>query len=182
VAEAKKAVEEGPRATEKRLKQQWESEMDDVITKYNANVLRFRNLRWFGKDHAQDLVEAWEQVVIDEKDDPNKEGEFGEAKLEQELLEDFEIGTLYKWRSSHPKSTVEAGEISISSPVLNIETSSSRPATATVDVPAYDPKKPKITIIASKGGMSLVSPVFEKIHMSPTAVANLFFILSHVTG
>jgi len=30
--------------------------------------------------------------------------------------------------------------------------------------------------------MSLVLPVLEKIHMAPTAVVNLFFILSHVTG
>jgi len=51
--------------------------------------------------------------------DPERKGELDEAKLERELLEDFEIETLHEWRSSHPKSTIEAGETSISSPVLN---------------------------------------------------------------
>jgi len=63
--------------------------------------------------------------------DPDREGEFDEAKLEEGLLEDFEIKALREWCLSHPKSSVEAGEALTSPPTLKIETSSSGPATAT---------------------------------------------------
>jgi len=40
--------------------------MDDVITKYNANVIRFRSLYWYENKHVQALTEAWDQIVKDE--------------------------------------------------------------------------------------------------------------------
>jgi len=121
-------------------------------------------------------------VIEDERADPHRKGKLDEVELKHELLDDDKIETLYAWRLSHPKSTMEAGETSASSPVLAIQTSSSGPAIASIDAPAYDSEKPEITVTTSEGGTSLVSSVFEKVQMSPTIVANLFFPFSRVLG
>jgi len=66
--------------------------------------------------------------------------------------------------------------------VKNIEINTSTPAAATLVVPKYNLDEPYLPVITSKGGMSLVSPMFEKAQMSSTAVTNLCLLLSHVTG
>lgn len=56
-----------------------------IIIKYNANVLKFRNLEWLGDDYPRVLALAWEQVVKEEKEFP-KGGEVDVAHLEEEVL------------------------------------------------------------------------------------------------
>jgi len=120
VAAAIKAYVEDLGATEQALREKWEDETDDMLTRYNANVIRFHSLRWYKDDHAELLAEAWEKVLEDKRADPCRQGELDEPALKLELLDDDEIEALHSWLLSHPKSTMEAGEASSSSLALTM--------------------------------------------------------------
>jgi len=153
-----------------------------MLTKYNANVIRFHSMRWYKKDHTEVLAEAWEQVLEDERADPRREGELDEAALELELLDDDEIEVFHSWCLSHPKSIMKAGVTLSSSPALAMKTSSSGLTTIGIEITPYDPDKLEIVIPTSEGGMSFLSHIFERIRMSSIAVTNLFSTISRVSG
>jgi len=177
VEEAERAVAEGLGVVRRKMV----AEMDEVIVRYNENLFMFRDHSWYEKGHASALAVAWEKVLEDKIRDL-KLKELDEVALENEVLRDFDIEILHEWKSLRPKTITMASEASSSFLTKNIKTNTSTPAAATHIVPGYNSDEPHIPVITSKGGMSLVSPVFEKAQISPTAVANLFLLLSHVAG
>jgi len=90
---------------------------------------------------------------------------------------------LHDWQSLHPGASTSkvTSEAFGFSPTKITETTISTSITTAPVVLGYNPDEPHMPMITSEGGMSLVSPVFEKAQRSPAVVANFFLILSHDT-
>jgi len=175
--EVERVVSKGPEEAQRKLL----AKLDEVVIKYNANVLKLCDLSWFDDEYAPGHSSIWKKVTEDEIRDLNDE-EFDLVKLENEALRENEREVLHNWQLLHPRTSTSkvTDESSSSSPTKTVKTTSSIPATNPPVIPEYNPDDPHLPAITSKGGMSLVSFVFDKAQMSLTVVANLFLILSHV--
>jgi len=61
--EVDKLVVEGSETTKRQIY----AKNDNLVVKYNANILKFRNLSWFDNDYPKALALVWEAVVAEER-------------------------------------------------------------------------------------------------------------------
>lgn len=150
VKEVESEVEE--RVQAERLKM--ETEFDDLLDTYNANVLERRNLSWLG-DYSMPLYNAWKKLV-ENKRMSCPDGVLDEFELESRLLSEDERRTLHEAIISVEKERLgvhqtEVGEgsgIVHHSENTKIPVSTSSEVVAVVDpqaIPAYNPDQPELS-------------------------------------
>lgn len=169
------------------------NELDPFLVLYNANVLKHRNLTWYGEDYPYELWRAWESLVVEEKKLLNsKDNDL--SRLENEMLLGDKPKSLHDIQLSHQKesdvaSSHEVGEGSESSqPYIIVDcpntSAISCSITSSSTISRYDPDKPQLSLIPedalaqpgshTKEGILSTFIIFYKVAMLSVDISNLF--------